>query len=349
VSLHLITGGSGYVGSHIAKRLLELGENVRIIDTWQDKNQDNRIDFCKGDITKKKDINSALKDVQFVHHTAALVPLAKAGTDFDRVNYIGTKNVIDSSLKRNVKHVAYISSSAIYGLPNNVPINESTELKPLEIYGRSKKKADDYLVSLIRDGNSVSTIRPRTIVGKERLGIFEILFEWIHDEANIFIIGKGDGLFQFIHIEDLVETSIQACLLNKPGVYNVGAENFDTLRNDLNSLINHANSSSKIIGLPVPITVCILKILDKLRLSPLGPWHYLTYHKPFYFDITSAKDNLEWQPKYSNKDILVQAYDWYVENLEDFKDASNNDFRSIHRKPIKKGVLRLAKMISRLF
>ena len=98
-----------------------------------------------------------------------------------------------------------MSSSAIYGIPESVPINSKTKLKPLEIYGRSKKKADDYITGLISHGKPISTIRPRTIVGKERLGIFEILFEWIHDQANIFIIGKGDGLVQFVHIDDLVE------------------------------------------------------------------------------------------------------------------------------------------------
>ena len=242
-----------------------------------------------------------------------------------------------------------MSSSAIYGIPKSVPINAKTKLEPLEIYGRSKKKADDYITNLISRGEPISTIRPRTIVGKERLGIFEILFEWIHDEANIFIIGKGNGLFQFLHIEDLVESSIKACLMQKPGIFNVGAEDFGTLREDLNSLIAHAKSPSKVIGLPVSVTIFILRVLDLLRLSPLGPWHYLTYHKPFYFDISKTKQALEWRPKYSNKDILIESYEWYVKNIDQFSLDDNPNKGSMHRKPLRKGLLDLAKQISKIF
>ena len=349
MNLHLITGGSGYVGSHISKRLLELGERVRIMDLWKEADLDPNIEFFKGDVTNPEDVIKALEGVNYVHHTAALVPLTKAGKNFERVNFHGTQIVIEKSLENKIKHISHISSSAIYGLPRTVPINDDTEYEPLEIYGQSKKKADDYVVNLIKQGIPISTIRPRTIVGKERLGIFEILFEWIHDNANIFIIGSGNNLFQFVHIDDLVETSINACLKEKPGIFNVGAEEFGTLRDDLVSLIQHAKSRSKIIGLPVSLTIGILKIMDILKLSPLGPWHYLTYHKPFYFDINKTKRTLEWQPKYSNIEILTTAYDWYVKNMDDFKHTSENKSGSMHRQPLKKGLLNFAKLFSRLF
>ena len=106
---------------------------------------------------------------------------------------------------------------------------------------------------------------------------------------------------------------------------------------------------SSTFGLPVSVTIFILRVLDLLRLSPLGPWHYLTYHKPFYFDISKTKQALEWRPKYSNKDILIESYEWYVKNIDQFSLDDNPNKGSMHRKPLRKGLLDLAKQISKIF
>ena len=110
MNLHLITGGSGYVGSHISKRLLELGERVRIMDLWKEADLDPNIEFFKGDVTNPEDVIKALEGVDYVHHTAALVPLTKAGKNFERVNFNGTQIVIEKSLENKIKHISYISS-----------------------------------------------------------------------------------------------------------------------------------------------------------------------------------------------------------------------------------------------
>jgi len=108
------------------------------------------------------------------------------------------------------------------------------------------------------------------------------------------------------------------------------------------SLIQHANTKSKVVGLPVLGTVSMLKILDVLKLSPLAPWHYLTYHKPFYFDISKPMNELGWKPKYSNEEMLIEAYDWFIENYQ--LDKQKN--LSIHRSPVKQQILKIIKWLS---
>jgi len=346
MNTHVVTGGAGFVGSNISRMLAERGEHVKVVDIWKPQKTNPNIEYHICDINDAVKLREIFRRADFVHHNVALVPLTKAGKDFDKVNVGGTKTVLEVAEQEDIKFVSHMSSSAIFGSPNEMPITHETPLSPIEIYGRSKYNADLLIQEELKKGRNVASIRPRTIVGTERLGIFEILFDWIKDDANIYLIGKGTYPFQFVHIDDLCEVSIQACLQSKPGLYNVGANDFGSLRDDLGALINYANSSSKIKSLPINLTINTLKTLDFLKLSPLAPWHYLTYHKPFYFDIKHVEDALGWSPKYSNQEILKIAYDWFVNKHHNQTSMQQESIGSIHKKSVKQGILRLLKAIS---
>lgn len=339
MALHLVTGGSGFVGSNIARLLKERGEQVRVLDIWKDDAMSPDIEVVLADINDRAAVDRAMLGVDYVHHNVALVPLAKAGARYWTVNVEGTRTALESARAAGVKMFCHMSSSAVFGSPSKMPIDNNTPLEPIEIYGRAKLAAEELAKQAGREGMPVSVIRPRTIVGTGRLGIFEILFDWIKDDASIFLIGPGTYPFQFVHADDLCETSILSALQQRPGIFNVGTDRFGTLREDLGALIAHAGSRSKIKSLPVPLTIGTLTVLDKLRLSPLGPWHYLTYHKPFYFDIKPTMDALGWKPKYGNVEILTQAYDWFMAADRTSKESGT----SFHKKPVRQGILRLLK------
>ena len=207
LALHLITGGSGFIGSNIAKLLLARGEQVRILDLWIDPNADKEIEFFIGDINDEKLVERAIKDVDFVHHNVALVPLAKAGKEYHRVNVQGTKTVLKAAMKAKVKMFSHMSSSAVFGMPEKMPITNETDRKPIEVYGQAKLAGENLVLAAGTDGLNVTIIRPRTVIGTGRLGIFQVLFEWIADGSNIFVIGDGSQLFQFVHVDDLCEVS----------------------------------------------------------------------------------------------------------------------------------------------
>lgn len=343
MSIHLVTGGSGFVGSNIARMLHERGETVRVLDLWREDTLPADIEYVQADITDAMAVEKAMRGIDYVHHTVALVPLTKAGDRFHTVNVGGTRIALEAARKAKVKMFANMSSSAIFGSPDVMPITLDTPMRPIEIYGRAKYEADQLVLKAGQEGMAVSTIRPRTIVGTGRLGIFEILFDWIKDNANIYIIGSGNHLFQFVHNDDLCEVSVQSCLQEKPGIYNVGTDRFGTLREDLGALIKHAGSRSRIKSLPVGPTITTLRTLDHMKLSPLGPWHYLTYHKAFYFDIEPVKRALGWAPKYSNQEILCSSYEWFIAQQGKTAEAGHT---SMHKKPVKQGLLRLLKAIS---
>ena len=113
MAVHLITGGSGFVGSNMANMLLDRGENVRVLDLWQDPNSNPDIEYYIGDINDRNLVKHAMNKVDFVHHNVALVPLSKAGKDYWTVNVEGTKTVLEAANDAKVKMFSHMSSSAI--------------------------------------------------------------------------------------------------------------------------------------------------------------------------------------------------------------------------------------------
>src|SRR5690606_708659 len=143
---------------------------------------------------------------------------------------------------------------------------------------------------------------------------------------------------------DLMDAYMLAMDNSKPGAYNVGTNHFGTLREALEGLIGFAKSTSKVKSLPEGLTINTLRLLDWFHLSPLAPWHYLTYHKPFHFNVEPLL-NLGWSPKYSNAKMLAESYQWFIENTESIKSAENIS-GSAHRTPVVEKILTLVKRFS---
>jgi nucleoside-diphosphate-sugar epimerase len=341
---HLVTGGSGYLGNLIARRFASRGDTVIVLDIWRDDSIPASIEFVAGSVTDRDLIRRLMQGVDIVHHTAALVPLTKSGSKFDEVNVEGSRIVAQEARDGKVEFFVHLSSSAIFGTPD-CPADNAKPLEPKEIYGRSKLEGEKAVqATLAGTGTKLISVRPRTIIGKERLGIFQILFDWIKDNANIFVIGDGSNKIQFVHTDDLIDAYMLVHDAGAPGLYNIGTDRFGTLREDLEALCRHAKSNSRVLSLPKGATVQVLSALDVLGLSPLAPWHYLTYGEPFYFDLTPLKD-LGWKPKYSNYEMLAESYDSFINSeFHALRDGKG----SAHRKPVKQSFLAVAKAVSRL-
>lgn len=336
---HLITGGSGFIGNLVANRLSSRGEAVRVLDVWSDPLRSPELEFVQGNVLNREAVAAAMRGIDVVHHNAALVAQSDAGRHYWDVNVEGTRIVGEEAAKARVKAIIHLSTTAVYGIPPAGAITEATPLRPVETYGRSKLAGETLLRNLCEKHRiPLLTIRPRVTLGAGRLGIFQILFEWIRESRNVYVIGDGTNRMQFIHADDLMEFYMLALASGLQGAYNVGTDRFGTLGDELENLVRYAGGGSKVRHLPSAIAVNALRLLYHAGLSPLVPWHYLTYHRDCYFD-TQPLLKLGWKPRYSNAEMLRESYDWYCRQAET-KISVNG---SPHRSPLGQRALRLVK------
>jgi nucleoside-diphosphate-sugar epimerase len=340
--LFAISGGAGFLGLHLSRRLLADGHAVRTLDIvpLDDAELERSVEELRGDVRDVDQVRALVAGADVVVHAAAALPIQASRASIRSVNVGGTENVLKEARKAGVGRVVFISSTAVYGVPEKHPIEENDPLVGVGAYGESKIDAE----ALCRVAAVETTIiRPKTFVGPERLGVFEILFDWIREGRRIYILGKGHNRYQLLAVEDLVEAIVRAADAPEAAreTFNVGATEFGTVRSDLRALIDHAGSESRLRPIPVKPAELVLRGLELARLSPLAEWHYKTAHKDSFVDVSGAQRLLGWQPRLSNSATLIETYDWYLANRERVGKAGVT-----HRVPWNQQALGLLKKLS---
>ena len=344
MTVSLVTGGSGYFGSLLVHRLVGAGHTVRVLDLNDADDRPAQVELVKGDIRDAHVVAEAVQGVDVVFNNVAQVPLAKDEELLRTVNVDGTTLLLAECRRAGVSKVVHTSSSAVFGVPRSNPVLPSTVPSPAESYGHAKLAAEWACLDAVRGGLDVTIVRPRTILGHGRLGIFGILFEWVADGADIFVLGDGSNRYQFVHADDLAEVCLLAGANAGPAVFNAGTDRFGTMRESLESLCAHAGTGSKVRSLPAGPAAFAMKAAAGMHLAPFAPYHWLMYSKSLWFDIAHVKDTLGWQPRYSNDEMLADSYDWFQVNRATTADAG----RSHHRTIAKQGALKLLKTATRL-
>lgn len=340
----LITGGAGFLGLHLARFFRQKCHQVTLVDIapYPKLEYKNLGKLLTTDVRDKAKLSQAVKGQDVVVHAAAALPLWNR-QDIFTTNMNGTENVLDLSLKFGIKRVIYISSTAVYGVPKKHPIVETDPLVGVGAYGESKIKAEDFCRQYQKKGLPVTILRPKTFVGTERLGVFEILFDWIHDGKKIPMIGSGNNRYQLLDVDDLVNV-IYLCALSRDkklnDFFNVAAEKFGTVASDLAAVFTSAHSGSKLLPLPAKPIKLALRFFELIGISPLYQWVYDTADKDSFASIDKLQKTLHWQPKFSNAQALVKAFSWYQKNYKEIKSRKSG---VTHTAGWKQGVLGLFK------
>ena len=295
---YAVTGGAGFIGSHLVKNLVEHGNEIIVIDnlnTGKKKNIEKfseKIDFFEVDIRDFNAIEDILKNVDGIFHEAALASVQdsfRIPDEFFDVNVKGTENIFKIGKKLGIK-VVYASSSSVYGNPIQVPIKESDGKNPFNPYAKTKLEADKLAEKYARNGLKVIGLRYFNVFGpgqsKEYAGVIKLFLERIQQGLPPLINGDGLQVRDFVYVNDVVNANMLAMESNIDGeFFNIGT-------NSVVSVLDLANMIIKFSG---------------LKLKPIHRPPVSGDVKTTEADITKAKMMLKWKPTTSIENWLKSA------------------------------------------
>src|SRR5438046_6755569 len=198
---------------------------------------------------------------------------AVSEVEIHAMNVAGTANVLAAARAEGVRKVVFVSSSGVYGVPTTVPVTEDHPERPLGAYGRSKIEAEQLCLDWAAGGGDVTVLRPMSLFGPHMSGVFVLLFDWVQRGKNVYLLGRGQNRVQMVSAEDVAE----ACRLaaETPAarglVLNLGADGVPTVRAQVEALIRHAGSRSRVVAIPAALVRNAARVLRLLGLSPLLP------------------------------------------------------------------------------
>ncbi|MEU7755959.1 NAD-dependent epimerase/dehydratase family protein [Micromonospora sp. NPDC049171] len=334
----VVTGSGGMLGSGLVRRLRADGHQVHGVDMRPVDDPDHTV----ADIRDRAALKAALTGADAVVHTAAALP-SYPEDEIRSVIVEGTRTVLTAARDSGVRRVVHISSTAVYGLPTVVPTTEEYPREPTDAYGRAKASAEEICESFRADGLCVPILRPKTFVGAGRMGLFAMLFEWAEEGRHFPVLGRGDVRIQMCAMEDLLDCVVVVLTTDAEtanDTFNVAANRFGTLREDFQAVLDAAGHRRRVRSIPAQPALYTLELLRRARLSPV---YGRLLHKLLgdsYVSTEKARQRLGFEPRLSNQEALLRAFDWWRQRPDD----GDRQAGRTSREPWSQGVLRAAKV-----
>ncbi|MCB1194601.1 NAD(P)-dependent oxidoreductase [bacterium] len=343
----LVTGGAGFLGYHIAQRLPELGVSYMAFNDIAEFPQG---DYPKGSLLAAADVrdesamNALMRDnkINAVIHTAAALPLYKKEEIYS-TNVDGLRTTLECALKNKIDKFVFISSTAVYGVPEKHPLVEDDPVDGVGAYGETKILGESLCREYQKKGLNVTMIRPKTFIGTARLGVFQILYDWVDCGKRIPMIGSGLNRYQLLEVTDLAD-AIALAIAADPSVsndvFNVGAQRFEQVKQDLGALCEFAGTGARPMPTPAKLVKPALAVFEFMKISPLYKWVYGTADTDSFVSTEKIEKKLGWRPRNSNQDALIMSHKWYLAHKEELIRKGTG---TTHRVGWDQGILKLFK------
>jgi len=294
-----VTGGAGFIGSHIVKYLISQGNSVTVIDNLLRGKMENledvkdKIEFLKMSILNFDELRNALKNTDGVFHQAALTSVPESFTkedEYRRVNIDGTENIFKIAKEFDIK-VVYASSSSVYGNPKKIPIFEDFERKPINPYGVTKIEDEFLAEKYNKSGVKIIGLRYFNVYGKgqtlDYAGVITKFLENIMIDKSPIIFGDGSQIRDFIFVQDVAKANFVSMNSSVThGFFNIGT--------------GIGISISELANLMIKLSEKNLK--PKFDVLPEGDVN------ESQADISLSKKLLSWKPETSLEDGLLTLF-----------------------------------------
>ena len=239
---YIVTGGAGFIGNNIVKKLVARGDDVTVIDNLNTGKEENlkpvidKITFLKDSILNRELLEKQSQNIDGIFHQAALASVQDSFSkpdEYHDVNVNGTENILKLA-KKNDFRVVYASSSSVYGNPERIPIKESDKKNPINPYAETKLKQDQLAIKYSEIGVKVIGLRYFNVFGKgqskEYAGVLKLFLERIRDKLPPKINGDGTQFRDFVYVEDVADANIMSMDSDiNHGFYNVGTNTSITI------------------------------------------------------------------------------------------------------------------------
>lgn len=321
MSVILITGGTGFLGSHLVNRLLELGEEVRVLGNAHGKpysREGSSPELCLGDIRDKEFVDETVKGVDYVIHTVS--NFRKGGSDKDQaydINVTGTENILNSCLKHNVKRLVHCSTIGVHGDVREIPATEETPYNPCDLYQETKLIAEKKVWEFYKNNKlPISVVRPISMFGpgdKRMLKLFSMI-----KKGKFLKIGPCTAFFQPAYIDDVID-GFMLCLHHEKAVgesFIVGGEEYVPLEELFTIIASELDVKPPRIRIPLGPVLLLASICEKVC-APLGiapPLHRRRvsfFQNNRAFSVQKAKNILGYESKVSLQSGVKKTIQWY--------------------------------------
>lgn len=326
---YLITGSSGFLGTILTRELDKMKHDLVLVDNMLPNisQVDNR--FIQCDLSRPESVQKLADNGPYdaIFHLASQIDFHVGSQSDLYSNNVATAEVVaELAVQTSCKKVVFTSSNAIFlGYPGDRAIIQSDPPKPIDEYGRSKVKSEEIFAGKAESFDSI-IFRCPNILDAGRVGMLSIFFDFVLEGRRCWLIGKGDSRHQCIYSGDLIDAMLKSLEIDGSHTFNIGSDNVPTISGMYEAVIAHAGTSARVGHLPAFPAIPALKLLNRLHLSPIGPYQFRMLTADFYYDCSHLKTTLSWAPTLDNGEMLCRAFDYYRENkdsLDSTKSANS--------------------------
>lgn len=332
MALHLVTGGGGFVGGILARRLLEQGERVRVFDIAKTDKVPAGAEFYQGDMRDRRAVRHACRGVDAVYHLAFIQATSKnVAAKRWNVNFKGTKNFIESSLDAGVSRFVLVSSMDVYSPQPACPCTEDAPTnQPYGWYGRHKaaveRLAREYYET---EDFPVVILRFPTICGPgyyARKSLLDML-DWVAMSRPLIWIDGPETRGDFVHIDDVIQGLMLAGRAPDEAagqVFNISCSEPATPIDLMQACVRYGKSRTRIFRVPREPAVAVVKFLMQVDVIDFPPEQidYLIYDN--YYSSEKARQLLGYAPRYTAQQAVVELYRSYLRDRVNIRARAKN-------------------------